>query len=101
MGNEFRDLDVTTKVSIVELRRLLIGIKEHQHETGFRFRLMGELWHPAFLSVVTVSERTVMLLDSANNKLISVEFGMIMQFEIDLRYQEFSPNFHYTISHLK
>jgi hypothetical protein len=100
MENEFKDLEVKSKVTVLELRRLLVGVNEHQLDTGFRYRVVGELWHPIFLTVISVSDQNVLLLDQQSNKLISVNFTMIMQFEIDLRYQEFSPNFHYSLTHL-
>jgi hypothetical protein len=99
-GNEFGDLDVKSKIPVLELRRLVIGIHDNQRNTGFRFRLMGELWHPSFLTVITVSDESVLLLNETNNRMISVNFTLIMQFEIDLQYQEYSPNFHYTVNHL-
>jgi hypothetical protein len=100
MNPGFSSAEVKSKITLTELRRLLIGLKEHQQDTGFRFRLFGELWHPSFMSVIAVGNDTVLLLLESCNKLISVDLAFIIQFEIDLRFQEFMPNFHYDVAPL-
>jgi hypothetical protein len=88
------------QVSIVALQRLLVELKERKPNVCFRFRVMGEMWHPNFVRIISINDKTVMLLDQQANKLLTVNLSLIVQFEIDIGYQEYSPNFHYTVEHL-
>jgi hypothetical protein len=36
-------LGVKSKIPVLELRTLVVGIHDNQRTSGFRFRLMGEL----------------------------------------------------------
>jgi hypothetical protein len=86
------------QISVLELKRLLIDIKEYRPDIGVRYRLIGEMWNPSFMEVVLVTEKGILFNDEASNKLIALsDLTMIMQFEIDNRFREFQPHFHYDV----
>ena len=86
-------------IYVLELKRLLIELKEKRPDICFRYRLLGELWAPNFSRVIRVTDKGVLLNDEVSNKLITVhDLSMIMQFEIDNRFQNFQPHFHYDVN---
>jgi hypothetical protein len=87
-----------TTISILELKRLAIELKEKQPDICFRYRLMGEMWHPNFLKIIKVHGDGITLDDEVANKLIFInDLSTIMQFELDGRFQSFQPHFHYEV----
>jgi hypothetical protein len=49
--------------------------------------------------VIRVTEKGELLNDEVLNRLITVhDLSMIMQFEIDNRFQNFQPHFHYDVN---
>lgn len=87
-----------TMVSTVELRRLLVELKEKRSDIHLRFRLIGQLWRQNFLKIIDVNDRGVVLVDEVDNALIFLtDLSRIMQFEIDANFQGFSPHHHYTV----
>ena len=90
--------DTPGVVSELELRRLLIELKEKRPDICVRYRLLGEMWAQHFMRVLQVTEKGVMLNDEASNKLVIVtNLANIMQFELDNRFQNFQPFFHYEV----
>jgi arginyl-tRNA--protein-N-Asp/Glu arginylyltransferase len=85
-------------VSVLEFRRLATEIKEHSPNICIRYRLMGNMWKNHFVRIVNVTENRMMVNDETDNKLISINLGDIMQFELDSKYQNFEPNYHYEVS---
>jgi hypothetical protein len=87
-----------TLISVLELRRLLIDLKQKRPDICFRYRLLGEMWVTNAMRVVSVSEKAVLLNDEQNNRLVTVnDLSLIMQFEIDAPFQGFQPHFHYHV----
>jgi hypothetical protein len=90
--------DTPGVISELELRRLLIELKEKRPDICVRYRLLGEMWAQHFMRVLQVTEKGVMLNDEASNKLVIVtNLANIMQFELDNRFQNFQPFFHYEV----
>jgi hypothetical protein len=87
-----------TLVSVLELKRLVIEIKEHNQSICLRYRLLGNMWKPNFVRIVNVSENRMMVNDEIENKLISLDLGNIIQFELDSKFQNFEPFYHYEVS---
>jgi hypothetical protein len=93
-------LEMTDKkltVPVLELRRLLTQIKDRRPDICVRFRRIGEMWQPNMMRVVTVTDTRVMVNDEQNNRLISIAFSTIMQFEIDDRLYDYDRHFHYHV----
>jgi hypothetical protein len=89
---------VQDQLSILELKRLLHAIKDLSPETGVRFRFMGEMWHPDFTRVASITEEGVTVYDERNNRYMLIQnFTYIMHFELDTPFQQYRPHFHYTI----
>ena len=95
-------MEASTKamISVNELKRLLYLIVEGHLQICIRFRLLGQLWHPNFLSIVKISEETgILFRDDAKNGLIALpDLTAIIQFELDSQLYAFEPNFHYQVT---
>lgn len=86
-----------TLLSALELKRLLIDIKDHEPNICVRFRLIGEMWQVFMMRIVTITENRVLVHDEISNKLISVDLNNVMQFEIDGRFRDIEPCYHYEV----
>ena len=87
-----------SQLSALELKRLLVELKEYRPDICVRYRLMGEMWHPTFMKIAMVTERGILLTDEMTHKLISLsDLNMIIQFEIDNGFREYQPHFHYDV----
>lgn len=85
-------------ISVIVLKRLLVELKDKRPDICIRFRCMGELWRQHFTRVVIVTERGALFNDEAQNRLLTVrDLSVIMQFELDNRFQNFQPFFHYQV----
>jgi hypothetical protein len=83
-------------ISTLELRRLLIELKDKRPDVGVRFRTLGEMWTPYFMRILYNTEKGIVLAEVPSNKIISiVDLSMVMQFELDTRFQNYEPYFHY------
>lgn len=88
-----------TLISVTELKQMLVVIVDHQLSVCFRFRILGEMWHPTFMRVIRVTDRGVLLNDDVNNKMHHiVDLSHVVQFEIDQRLHNFHPHFHYELT---
>ena len=88
-------------ISVPELKRLLIEIRDKRPDICIRYRLVGEMWKKNFLRVILVSEKGAVLNDeTANTMYIIPDLSNVMQFEIDCRFQAFQPYFHYYLTAL-
>jgi hypothetical protein len=87
-----------TLISTLELKRLLVELKEKRFDISFRYRLIGEMWRPNFTRIVGLTEKGVMLNDEVSNSLVFLnDLTKVMQFEIDAAFQSFEPHHHYTV----
>lgn len=81
-------------ISVLELKRLLVDLKEKRPDICVRYRLLGEMWVVNSMRVISVTEKGVMLNDERNNRLINLpDLSSIMQFEIDAPFMGFQPHF--------
>jgi hypothetical protein len=87
-----------TLISVLELKRLLVELKDKRPDICFRYRLLGEMWKPHFMRIIDINEKGAVLNDETNNKLIFLpDFTQVMQFELDAKFQQFQPHFHYDV----
>jgi hypothetical protein len=85
-------------ISVLELRRLLIELKDKRPDISVRYRLLGEMWANHFMRVTKVTEKGVALIDEFSGRLLIIpNLSNIMQFELDNRFQNFQPYFHYGV----
>jgi hypothetical protein len=84
-------------ITSLQLRQLLIDIKEHGPNVCVRYRLEGELWQRFFVRVMLVREQRVLVLDEVSDKLISVPILPIIQIELDNAFKQYQPYDHYDI----
>ena len=87
-----------TLISVLELKQLLIELRDKRNTICFRYRLLGEMWKQNFMRIVDVTEKCVVLTDETANKLIFLDLSLVMQFEIDAAFQNYQPHFHYEVT---
>jgi hypothetical protein len=86
------------KISSIELKRLLIDLKEKRPDISVRFRLIGELWYKNFMLIDTITEKGATLKDETEGKIISIQnLNNVMQFELETQFQNFHPHYHYSV----
>lgn len=85
-------------ISVQDLKRLLIDLKEQRPEIAFRYRLLGEMWCRNGMKVIHISERGVMFNDEINSRLISIyDLSAIMQFELDMPFHGLQAYYQYHV----
>jgi hypothetical protein len=90
--------DTPGVISALELKRLMIELKEKRPDICVRYRLLGEMWATHFMRILQVTEKGAMLNDEASNRLVTISaLSNVMQFELDNRFQNFQPFFHYEV----
>jgi hypothetical protein len=88
----------TKPISVVELKRLLVDLKDKRPDIGVRFRVLGDLWDKNFASIVLVTEKGV-IVNEGNDRICTIpDLRNIIQFEIDGPFQNFQPYNHYDVS---
>jgi len=87
-----------SEITVLELRRLLHQLKDLRPDINIRMRLMGELWQVRHSRIASIMETGVILNDQTSGRLILIQdLKRIMQLELDLQFQQYQPNFHYSI----
>jgi hypothetical protein len=87
------------QISVVELKRLLVDLKEKKPDIGVRFRLLGHLWSRNFCRIIAVTENGVTVNEEPDNKICTIpHLGNIIQFELDSAFTNFQPFNHYDVS---
>ena len=85
-------------ISVLELKRLLVDLKDKRPDICVRYRLLGEMWVVNSMRVIKITEKGVMLNDEQNNRLVNLpDLSSVMQFEIDAPFQGFQPHYHYNV----
>jgi hypothetical protein len=85
-------------ISVLELKRLLIELKDKRPDICFRYRMLGDLWTPHFHRVIGVTEKGVILNDEVSGKFRNIQdLSSMMQFEIDNAFHNFEPHYHYEV----
>ena len=86
------------KVAVLELRRLLIELREHRPDICIRYRLMGQMWAQSFVRIIGVTGEGVLLNDESSNRMIAIpNLSTVMQFELDKTFRSFEPHYHYDV----
>lgn len=86
-------------VAVLELRRLLVELKEHRPDICIRYRILGQMWARNFARVMTVTDRGVILSDEGTSKLVKIQnLSLVIQFELDKTFQSYQPYFHYDVT---
>lgn len=85
-------------ISVLEFRRLLHEMKDRRVEMAIRFRVMGQMWEPFFMSIGALSEHGATFLDGTRGGLKTIDdLSQIIQFEIDRSFMGYQPHFHYEV----
>ena len=86
-------------ISVIELKRLLIELKEKRPGICIRFRLLGELWAKSFSTIAAITDRGVVLKDESTNTFQAISnLSDVTQFEIDEPFQNYQPYNHYEVN---
>jgi hypothetical protein len=85
-------------ITTLGFRRLLHDLKDKGPNVCIRYRLLGEMWADSFMQIVKITEKGALFRDHYNNRLVTVsDLQDVMQFEIDNRFQEYQPHYHYEV----
>jgi hypothetical protein len=84
-------------LDIVELRRLLVDLCEKRPDILVRYRLIGHMWLPNFVTVTQVTEEEVIFSDAKGLITKRVHLQDLMQIELEGSFQMYRPYTHYTI----
>jgi hypothetical protein len=85
-------------LSTLDLRRLLIEMKETRSNVHVKFRLVGQPWKPNFLKILVITERGVVLVDELDSTLIFLtDLSRIMQFQVDANFRELEALHEYSV----
>jgi hypothetical protein len=85
-------------ISTVQLKRLMVELKEKRPDICIRFRMLGEMWAQNFMRVLQITDKGIVLNDEVLNKLIYItNLTNVMQCELDNRFQNFQPFYHYEV----
>jgi len=86
------------QVLTMELKRLLYDIRDRKPNVCVRFRRIGQMWERDFMQVVDMSERGAVFYNQEIEEFVYVgDLVDIMQFELDVRYYNYEPHFHYEV----
>lgn len=87
------------EATVLELKRLLIDLRDKRPDICVRFRLLGEMWFQHFMRIIVIHEKGVILNNEVSNKFVRVrDLSLVMQFEIDRPFQNFRPYYHYRVN---
>jgi hypothetical protein len=85
-------------ISVLELKRLLVDLKDKRPDICIRYRLLGEMWLVNSMKVLHVTEKGALFNEEQSNRLVNLtDLSSVMQFEIDAPFQGFQPHFHYDV----
>jgi hypothetical protein len=85
-------------LTVLELKRLLIELKEKRPDICIRYRLIGEMWIDNFASIRSIIGNSMFVSYEQFGMSIHIpNIGNIMQVEIDQTFQQYEAHFHYDI----
>lgn len=98
MGDS-RQMKTSTKaLSNLAFKRLVFDLRDKGRGLHVRFRLLGEMWKPNFMRLIKITERGAIFADETTKDLVFVsDLDEVIQFELDGRFQEFQPHYHYSV----
>jgi len=86
------------EVTTLKLRQLLHALKDLRPDICIRFRFIGEMWQTDYSRIIELNEKGGIFEDEKTSKCYGIpDFNNLMQFEIDKRFQEYHPHFHYEV----
>src|SRR3954468_16918841 len=86
------------QISTMDFTKLLYEVRDHKPNVCIRFRRIGHMWASNFMQIVDIQESGAVFYDPVIGEFVYVHrMADIMQFEIDIRYMEYQPHFHYEL----
>lgn len=85
-----------SKISVLDLKRLLFDLRDSGTDTCIRFRTMGEMWQATYGRILTLTDKGVILDDDSKTILIA-DINAVIQFELDKTFRQYQPHFHYRV----
>ena len=86
-------------ISTLQFRRLLYDLQSNAPNNQIRIRSIGKMWQPNFLRIRKVTEKGAIFIDETVHEIIFVSnLSDVMQFEIEFRFREFQPHFHFDVN---
>ena len=88
----------TAEINVLELKRLLIELRDKRPDICIRFRLIGQMWLLHFMRIIHITDTGVVLKEDVSNRLMTVhDLRNVIQFEIDHRFQNYRPHYHFDV----
>jgi hypothetical protein len=85
-------------LTVLELRRLLIELREERPDICIRYRLIGQTWTRNFARIVHVVDSIVFVKEEESSVIFPIpSLGNIVQFEIDNNFHSLKAYFHYDV----
>jgi hypothetical protein len=87
-----------SSISTLSFRRLLYEIRDNQRDVSVRLRPLGKMWMTNYSVLVKVTDKGAIFADRITGEFTYVaDLDNIAQFEIDSRFRDYHPHFHYEI----
>jgi hypothetical protein len=87
-----------TSLSTLQLKKLLHDLKAHSNAC-IRLRLIGRMWDNSFCHIHAVTDRGVILYKTSPAQMTEIgDVRQVIQFEIDRKYQNIQPHYHYGVT---
>ena len=86
-------------ITTIHLRGLLQDLSNRRPPVGVRIRMLGEMWKPSFMQIVKITERGAIFSDESTQEFVFIpDLDDVVQFEVDDRFQELQPHYHYEVN---
>lgn len=88
----------TGTITTVQLRRLVRELCDHSPQTKIRVRVLGKMWENQFVEIIhIIAGDSVLVHDHVSNQMRYISLGEVAEFEVETKFQEFSPHNHYQV----
>jgi hypothetical protein len=90
---------LNNSITTFYLRNLLNDLTGRRPVVGIRLRMLGEMWKPNFMSIVSVTDRGAVFIDDSIQEFVFVpDLSDVVQFELEDRFNDLQPHFHYEVN---
>ena len=90
-------MEIQDTITTTELKRLIAELLDHRPGTRIRFRLMGNMWENDYVQIVHATANSLVAQQVNTNELRFISLKQIMEFEVEQKFREFRPHFHYKV----
>ena len=84
-------------LSLPELKRLLVELKQLDSNNKVRLRMLGKMWENQFHTIISITSENVLITRSEKNQLNFFPIKDIIQLELEDRFQDYESLVHYRV----